>query len=529
MYSLVIKNATIIDGTGSVPFRGDIAIEQDKIIAIAAKITTNAENTIDAHGLVVSPGFIDIQNHSDSYWQIFDNPSFDSLRAQGFTTILVGHCGASLAPLISSEALNAFQKWHSLEGTNINWSSFSELASHLSTKRFGCNVASLVGYSTLRRGLVGSSNESLDVQETKTLEHLYEQSLSAGAFGLSSGLSYGHELSVSPLELRDFINITAKANGLFSVHLRNEGEGILESIDSLIELIGESGVRTKISHLKIQGKNNWQFHHDLLDKLETARHRGIKIQFDVYPYDTVWQNVSQYLPAWAKLGGRQQILAHLKDSVQRKKIIDHIHTAHNNVGSIFVVSTANKLNVIGKKISQIAKDFETSSEEALLLLIEHGGEEILVFDQSLSSDNVNSLIAHPLSLIATDGGGFPNQSQVSGGMINDRLVHPRCFGTSAKFLQIVRDTNSISLSEAIHKLTLAPSQAIGLVKRGSIAVGNYADLVIFNPSGVSDQATITNPYREPKGIEYVIINGMITGQHGILLNNLSGQFLRNGI
>jgi N-acyl-D-amino-acid deacylase len=526
MYSVVLKNATIIDGSGQPPIHGDIAIEGDKIIRIAENIITNAHTIIDAAGLVVAPGFIDSQNHSDSYWQLFDNPSLDSLRAQGFTTIAVGHCGASLAPLLSQESLKAIQKWHSLEGVNVNWSSFEEFLTTLSGNRFGCNVASLVGYNTLRRGLVGSGMEALGTQEAKTLLHVLEDSLRAGAFGLSTGLSYGHELSVTNMELKDFASLVSEYNGLLSVHLRSEGEQVVESIDEVLELSRETGVAVKISHLKITGKNQWHLFEEVQDKLETAKHQGVKVWFDVYPYDTVWQGIAGYLPSWVRLGGRTEMLNSLRQPLTRRKVLDYLHNIDTKISELLIVSTANKLNVVGKQLSQIAKDLELSSEEALLMLIENGGSEIMVFDQSLHPEHMTALMMHPLSLIATDGAGFPSPEYVTSGVVNDRMVHPRCFGTAPKFLATVRDTNALSLAEAIRKLTAAPAEALGIARRGLIKEGYFADIVIFNPSSIEDTATLTHPYKFPKGLIHVIVNGVQTMHNGVLLKATGGQILK---
>ncbi len=526
MYSVIIKNASIIDGTGGQPRHGDIAIEGDQIVSIADTVEAAAQTIIDAQGLVVCPGFIDVQNHSDSYWQLFDNPSLDSVRAQGFTTIVVGHCGASLAPLLSRESLSALQKWHSLEGVNVNWSSFGEFLDALSASPLGCNVASLVGYSTLRRGLVGSSANALQTQESKTLRSFLEQSMTQGAFGLSNGLGYGHELSVTPMELKDFAETVAQRSGLFSVHLRNEDEFIIESLDEMLELARDTGVRLKISHLKLYGKNDKHIIEHMLDRLETARHQGVEVWFDVYPYDTVWQGITRYLPSWIRIGGREHILQELKNPTTRKKVLEYLQTSVTVLPELLVVSTANKLNVVGKRLSHIAKDFEITSEEALLLLIENGGTDIMVFDHALDPKTVESLVMHPFSLVATDGAGFPSPNGVVSGVINDRLVHPRCFGTAPKFLADVRDTNAISLSEAICKLTGTAAKVVGITDRGELAVGKKADIVIFNPSTIIDTATLTNPYRFPHGIEHVLVNGEPTVKAGLLLKSVYGRVLR---
>ncbi|MCL5775189.1 MAG: amidohydrolase family protein [Patescibacteria group bacterium] len=247
MYSLLIKNAIVYDGTGKPGEVLDVAVQGDEIANVAFNIKSYAQNVIDASGKILAPGFIDLQNHSDVYFQLFDNPSLDSLITQGYTTILVGNCGASLAPLLTHEALLSIQKWHSLEAANINWQSFSEFIETLSKQRLACNVASLVGYSTLRRAVVGDQIRSLEKNELQALKNALRESMEAGAFGLSNGLSYAHEIIVSELELFELAKIVKAQNGLFSVHLRSEGSEIIEALDEALDIARSTEVNLKIS------------------------------------------------------------------------------------------------------------------------------------------------------------------------------------------------------------------------------------------------------------------------------------------
>src|SRR3989344_1396538 len=326
MYSLLIKKATVYDGTGKPGEILDVAIEGDKIVNLDKNISSNAQTVIEAEGKILSPGFIDLQNHSDSYWQIFDNPTFESLVTQGFTTILIGNCGASLAPLLSPESMLAMQKWHNLEGANINWQTFPEFLSELSKRGFACNVGSLVGYATLRRGVVGDQVRSLEKQELKSLSKILAQSLEAGAFGLSSGLSYSHEIIVSELELFEMAKILKSYEALFAVHLRSEGSEILEAVDEALDIARNTEVNLKISHLKLRGSKNFSKFSQLLGDLETAYHRGVNVNFDIYPYDTVWQALYSYLPKWAIEGGRKQLLKSMADPVQKNKILFYLNS-----------------------------------------------------------------------------------------------------------------------------------------------------------------------------------------------------------
>jgi N-acyl-D-amino-acid deacylase len=467
----------------------------------------------------LAPGFVDLQNHSDSYWQIFDNPQLHSLISQGFTTILVGNCGASLAPLLTHEALFSFEKWHNLEGVNVNWVSYSEFIEELSRKRLACNVGSLVGYSTLRRAMVGDQVRSLAARELESIKSALAESLEAGAFGLSSGLSYAHEIIISELELFELAKIVKKYDGLFSIHLRSEGAEIVEALDEAFDIAKNTGVNLKISHLKIRGENNWEKFPEVLNLIETAYMQGSQVHFDLYPYDTMWQPLSTYLPKWAVEGGRTIMLKHFADPIQKNKILMYLNNLEIKFSEVRVASTANRLSFSGKTIGQIAKNFECSSEQAVLNLIQNGGSEVLVFEKNLDMDQVEQLSLHPLSFISTDGAGFSNQS--SGG-----LVHPRSFGSATKFLKGVIAKGGFPLENAIKKLTSGPAKKIGIKKRGEIKIGNFADLVIFDTKKITDKATYENPYLLSEGIEYVFVNGKAALAQGQLTGQFPGYALR---
>lgn len=519
MYSLLIKNAKLIDGLADEPALSDVAVQGDQIVNIAEKIDSQAEVVIDAQGKVLAPGFIDLQNHSDGYWQIFDNPSLDALTSQGYTTILLGNCGASLAPLISPKSLLAIQKWHTLDSVNLNWQSFSEFLDQLSRQKLACNVGSLVGYSTLRRGLLGDEIRGLKPEELSSIKKILKQALDEGAFGLSSGLSYSHEIIISELELFELAKIVQEKNGMLAIHLRNEGSEVSEAVDEVLDIANNTGVNLKISHFKIKGEDHWDKLPEIINKLETAYHRGVNVHFDLYPYDTIWQVLYSYLPKWAVEGGRLSMLKHFADPIQKNKILTFLNNNGVRFPGIMVASTSNKLNFVGKTIGQIAKNMEVSSEQAVLHLLENGGSEVMVFEKSLNTDQVKQLALHPLSFIGTDGAGFGLGEK-------QRLVHPRCFGSASKFLKDTISGNGLSLPQAIKKLTSGPAKKIGLKKRGSVAIGNYADLVIFDEKIVADNATYENPYQFSSGIEHVFVNGKKVFANKQPTGNLPGYVLK---
>lgn len=517
MYDLIIKNGQIVDGTGKKTFPGDVAVLEDKIAEVGILKKANAREIIDASGKFVTPGFIDIQNHSDVYWTLFDNPRQDSLLAQGITTALLGACGASLAPLLSRDALFSVRKWHDLQGVNFNWLSFAEYLKELSSRPLGINIASLVGYSTLRRGLLHDEVRALKEGEQKIIFKALEESLQAGAFGLSSGLSYAHEAILSESELVALAGVVRRYNGLMSVHLRSEGSEITESVDEALDLVYKLSVNLKISHLKARNKSNWHLLPHALSQIEEVYQKIGGVHFDVYPYDFVWQVLYTYLPRWAYEGGRSSMLHHLKDETQRKKILAYLNSRDTDYSQIFIAGTTMPINIIGKTIGEIAKRHNISSEEALLTVIENGGSEVLVFDQNLNETQVELLLGHPLSIVATDGAGFA----ASG---NSGLVHPRCFGAMPKYLSWAFQKN-ILIEDAVKKITSTPADKIGLKNRGRIAAGNFADLVILD-AGLKTAASARNPFQFPEGIEYVLVNGAAAVQKSNLTEKLNGRVLK---
>lgn len=522
MYSLLIKNATVIDGTGSAGLVADVAVNGDQIVNIAPRIDSPAKEVIHAAGKVLAPGFIDLQNHSDSHWRLFDGPLLESMITQGYTTVMVGNSGASLAPLISEQALLALQKWHTLDGVNINWRSFGEFAEAMSTQRFGPNVASLVGYSTLRRGLIGDRQSPLSVEELQTLKRLAEDSLNEGAFGISTGFAYAHEANISETELLEIAKIVADHNAYIAIHLRDESESVIESVREVIAAAEKAKANVKISHLKIRHRKNWPLVTDVLAEIEASWHRGTNIHFDVYPYTSTWQPIYTYLPNWATMGGRLQLLELLKDPTQRAKILTALNTSEASIPELMIASTSANLMVTGKTISAIAADFGTTSEEALLHLVENGGSEILVFDTSLDEKVVETFCNHALGFIGTNGSGYSKDD-------THKLVHPRCFGTAVKFLRNVHTSKAISLPEAIRKLTSGPADKIGLKDRGRIAINAKADLVLFDPELIDSKASMENPYQYAEGISEVWVNGQKIVVGGTVVGNKAGIFLRKAV
>ena len=525
MYDILIKNAIIIDGSKGNKYQADVAISDGKIKKIKKNIDKNkGKKFIDADGLYLTPGFIDLNNHSDTYLTLFTIPSQESLLKQGITTILGGNCGSSLAPLVSADSLKAIQKWADITQINLNWLTFEELICALQKIKIGVNFASLVGHSTLRRGLIGDEFRELKPKEIKTMAEMLKTAMKQGAFGLSTGLVYSHAKMATTKEIIGLAKIVKDFDGLYTTHVRGEAEELIPAIEETIDVAKKTGVNTEILHLKAMGKNHWPSMRIVIDLIESASKKKININFDVYPYTVTGSVLYILLPEWVAEGGKIQLLKRLKDPAIKMKVIREMQEkrTYEYDKVIIAMSPINK-SFIGKKITEIARIQEVSVEEAIInmLLISEG--RVSIFLDTLSEENVRMGISNSLGFVASDGVGYDaNYHRVK----ND-MVHPRCFGAFPRFLEkYVKKEFIIGWEEAIYKITYGPAQKIGLKNRGLIKTGYWADLVLINPEKIADKSTFENPYQYPQGIEHVLVNGEIAVENGYYTGKKAGTILK---
>ena len=522
MFDILIKNATVVDGTGKPGFQADVGIKQNKIAKVGKISLSRGKIEIDARDKVVSPGFIDIHNHSDSYWQIFLEPQLPSLLYQGVTTIIGGNCGASIAPLTDGKIIEAIQKWVDIKRVNVDWLTLQELRDKMKGKKIATNFATLVGHGTLRRGVIQNEMRRLDLNELEEVIKLLDRSLQEGALGLSSGLAYSHEKSATWDELVELAEVVKSHERVYTTHLRDEADGIVSSIKETIDLANQTGVNVEISHFKIIGEKNWPLLDEALGMIEKTRASGININFDVYPYTEIGSVLYIYLPGWAAEGGKKALLRRLKDKSLRKKIIDEMKntSSYHYEDAIIAVCSFSRA-FAGRKISAIAAERGVSPEEVILDILSASEGRVITLMDCLDEENVKKLIAHPLSMIASDGIGYSIFHKNSG-----ELVHPRCFGTFPRILgKYVREEKLLKLEDAIKKMTSLPAEKFGLENRGKINKGLSADLVIFDQNLIKDKATLENPYQYSEGIEHVIVNGKFAMQDGKLTGEMAGEFI----
>lgn len=522
MYDVIIKNGAILDGTGVREFSGDVGIREGEIASIGNLNGERSEKTIDAKGCYVTPGFVDINNHSDTYWQIFLNPDLESLVRQGITTIVGGNCGSSLAPLTDKSMLQSIQKWTDIRNLNLNWLSTKEFLEEVERRPLSVNFATLLGHGTLRRGFVRDESRPLRVAELSGMVKMLKQSLHEGSFGMSLGLAYVHGRHATEHELSALARVVGKYDGFCTAHLRNEGKELSEAVAEAVTMARSSGVRLHISHLKAVGRSHWENADRALYLLEASDSEGVDVSFDVYPYRSTATVLYTILPTWVTDGGKKMMMERLRDKTIRLEAMHDLKEERIDYSSAYItISSLNKM-MMRTNVLDMAHSQGKSPEEVIFDVLLASDDRAIVSLDAISEQNIEKELQHPFSIVSTNGTGYPLAHMKTG-----EGIHPRCFGAFPRVLfRYVRERKLLGWEEAIHKMTGKPAAKVGLEKRGTIAIGNHADIVVINPNEVEDKATTENPYQYPTGIPYVLVNGKLVVDNGEFVGHRSGMVLR---
>jgi N-acyl-D-amino-acid deacylase len=521
MFDVLIKNAVVINGVGDPMYKADIGIRDDRIEKIGYLADEKGEKELDVSGRMVCPGFIDVNNQSDTRWRIFSHPCLESLIHQGITTIIGGNCGSSLAPLASSEAIYSIQKWGNINQINISWQTVKEFLKFLEKQGLAVNFGTLVGHGTLRRGLMKDATGIVSQEELNSMKKLLERSLKEGSLGMSSELIYSHERKTTASELEELVRIIKKYQGVYATHIRNEREDFLEALEETVALAEKIKASVHISHLKVMEEKNWSLMDEALALMDESLARGTEITFDVYPYAHTETVLYTLLPEWISEGGKKIMLHRLKDQEMRGKIIaDMKKTGFDWAGLEISKSFLNRV-LTKRKVADIASSQNKSAEETIVEILIASEGSVIVSMNVLSEKNVEKAILHPASIIATNGSGYNLEHAQSG-----ERVHPRSFGTFPKVLaKYVMEKKVLSWEEAVKKMTSRPARKFGIKKRGEIREGFLADLVVVNMDEIKDLATAENPYQYNRGIEAVLINGKVALQEGKISSEMNGRIL----
>lgn len=519
-YSAIIRNAKVFDGLGQPANYADVGLESDKITAVGDLAGETAQIEIDATGLYAAPGFIDITNHSDSRWTLFDYPLQESYLRQGVATIIGGNCGISLAPVISKKGIEGIQRWSAADPVNLNWQSVQEFLTELKRHPLGLNFGTLVGHGTLRLASLTEAARPASSEEAEKMKFLLRQALEAGAFGLSTSLGRGHSLLADDSELLALLAEVKEAGGIATHHLESEGSGVLESVSRIAALSRASGAPAHISHFKILGSKSWPRQKSALEIIERARSDGLDMTIDVFPYVATGSELHLLLPSWALEGGKAETLKNLRDQTKRNQIIAALKALTLHYEKIIIASTLIDTRSAGKTIKTLAQSAGLEPEEFLLDLLLANNLEASIFNETISEANMLEALSKDYAIAASDGFGL----DLSPG---PNLPHPRAFGAFPRALNLlVKEKSLLTWEAAIYKMTGLPARTLGLEKRGVIKEGNFADIVIFDAEGLKETSDYQNPRRFSEGVRWLFINGEPVLSEGVLTGKLSGRVLR---
>jgi N-acyl-D-aspartate/D-glutamate deacylase len=524
VFDIIVRGGTILDGTGSKPFEADVAVRDAKVHDIGRFGHVSARQTVDAHGMLVSPGFIDIHGHSDL--SILVCPGADSKIMQGVTTEISGNCGESAGP-ISDESIDDFRAAGARFGISVDWRSLGHFLKRIEGN-ISINYGTLVGLGTVRGAVMGSVDRPPDPRELSQMKTLVEQSLAEGALGVSTGLVYPPGMYADTDEVCELTACASGDSAFYATHMRNEAEDIDSALKEAFRITERTGVPLQISHLKTVGKRNWGKIRNLLAKLERAAERDIDVTADRYPYTASATGLTALLPRWAHEGGRAELLARLKSEKERSRMKAAVGERIDEVGwdSIMVTNTwsASNRNLEGKSFAESASlcgldPFDLLAE---VVLASDGLASIVAFSQS--EDDMLLTLSHPLVMLGSDSG-----IRSMTGVLAEGKPHPRAYGTFPAFYRIfVRQRRILSPEEAIHRMTGMPARRLRLAGRGLLRKGHWADIVVFDGARFEDTATYQNPHSHARGVECVIVNGKLTVLKGVHTNSRSGMVLRGG-
>jgi len=500
-FDLLIVNGTVVDGSGGAPERIDVGIKGDTIAAVDILEGRTARRIIDAAGLYVMPGIIDVHSHAD--YELVEMPDAPNLIRQGITTLVTGNCGGSEFPV-------------------------GEYLAKLEHNGIAPNVALLVGHNTIRSRVMGMEARKATAAEIEEMKKLVRAGMEEGAVGLSTGLKYTPGTWADTDEVVELSKVAAEYKGLYTTHMRDEGRGVLDSVRETIEIGRRAGLPVQISHHKIASRDLWGASTQTLELVNQAVKEGVTVYLDQYPYPATSTGLTVLFPPWCLARGREELNARLNDPEQRKKIAEGIidNILHDRGGSdpsnILIAHCSARPEAEGRNVAELlqAEGRSISLEEAAKIIMEiqaEGGAQAIY--RCLADEDIERIMRHPLTMIATDshicqyGAGVP---------------HPRNYGTFPRVLGLyARDKGVLSLPEAVKKMTSIPAQAFFLFGRGIITPTFKADIVIFNPDTVSDTATWTEPHQYPIGIDYVIVNGTVVVDDGKQLDARPGEVLRH--
>lgn len=523
-FDIIIKNGTAFDGLGNPGKTLDIGIKNNKIKAITNLENATADTTIDAEGLYIAPGFIDIHTHTDL--ELLANPKAESKIRQGITTEVAGNCGYSPFPLTSGDGKELDKEAQRKYGFSVNWTNLKGFFRAIEERKTALNYATFTGHGDLRSFVVGKNDVQPGAGQIKQMQRKLAQSMEFGSLGLSTGLEYAPGSYADTKEIIELCKIVTKRRGVYATHMRSEGARVEEAIQEALDISRKSGVSLQISHLKACNKPNWHKIENMMHLIHNAQKEGLAVLADRYPYSAWGTGLTTFLPLWARQGGTDDILARLKNTTDRAKIRQYSRERGQLIGGwdhVMISSCDTKQNKKweGKYISECIQETGQSPTEFIFELLDEERNKVSIIGFAMDEGNLKKVLSDPLVVIGSDGTAVAPYGKLGTGN-----PHPRYYGSFPRVLgKYCREEGIFDWPTAIKKMTSQSAQKLRLKQRGIIKKGYFADITIFNPETVIDKAKFSNPHQYPKGIEYVIVNGkpvIIKGQH---TGNLPGNIL----
>ena len=528
-FDLLIQGGTLVDGTGASARRADVGIRGDRIVAVGDLPRDQAARRVDAHDRVVCPGFIDAHSHSDLSL-LSDGRGLSKVH-QGVTTEIVGNCGLGVAPLADDAAIDAVRSAIFLidpdPAVDWSWTSMAGYLARVESSGVSLNVAALAGHLGIHASVMGYANRLPTSDETRGMQRLLDEALDQGAIGLSTGLMYAPISYAQPAELVALGDVVKSYDRVFAMHMRNYADHLVEAVDEAIQVGKDSGCRIQASHLCVVGQRNWGKTATALEHMDRARADGVRLRADIYPYLAGSANLSQLLPNWAHEGGTQAMVERLRSPADRERITNEWKSSLVQRWEdvlICWVRPGGDEGVVGKRISDIAAERHTEPDVAALDLIaaEEGLINMIAFGRS--DVDLETVLLHPDTLIGSDGLAVDPHGPSGSGH-----PHPRYYGCYPRLLgRYVREQPTLTLEAAVHRATGLVADTFGIRDRGVLEVGRAADVVMFDPVTVIDEATFLEPQRFPTGIGTVVVNGTLVVEHGEHTNARPGRVLRGG-
>jgi N-acyl-D-amino-acid deacylase len=523
-YDILFEGGRVVDGSGNTWFRADVGVVGDKIEAVGNLQGAKTVRRVDLKGHIVAPGFMDIHSHSDM--PLLIDPKVESKVYQGITVEVVGNCGTSAAPM--NKSVKAYREKYGRGNVPddflFDWSTMKEYMDRVDRQGCSFNVATWVGQGTVRQNIMAHDNRKPTDTEIRKMKKLVDAAMKDGAYGMSTGLIYAPSVYADTPEIIELAKVVSKRAGLYASHIRGEEqESLLSAVKEALEIGEKAELPVQIAHFKASGKKAWGMVKQSLALVEGARERGLDVTFDQYPYIASSTGLAAILPHWAHEGGPPKMMERLRDPELRKRMAREQRIERDWDG-ILIVFAKNHPQYNGWTIAQLAKEQGKKAHDAAcdLLLAENTVVQSVMF--GMNEEDVKTVLRSPIGMVGSDGSAISPK-----GILGVGKPHPRYYGTFPRVLgKYARDEKVITMEEAVRKMTSAPAQRLGLNDRGLLREGFKADIVVFDPEKVRDEATFTEPHRFASGIPYVVCNGVFTIDKGMHTGALPGKMLRKG-